>query len=133
MMEYKTCTKEDLQSLLQLRKRLFIRYEDPTTLDIEEAIHTMISSVQGSYEAYTKIIDNREVVGYYHISQGLDYVYDLSFFYVTNNKYTKPILEHILQQVDDAIQITVYMKQSELIDTLESLNFKIKESSLNHR
>lgn len=129
-MEFKYCNKEDVKRLYDLRKQSILRYEDPTVMNIKDALETMLTSLQGSYEGYIKIIDGGKVIGYYHLSEGLDFVYDLSFFYIEKeyrrHGYGKKILNNLQNQVEDSIQVQVYMKNSEFIDFLEANHFHIK-------
>lgn len=129
-MEFKCCDKEDVKRLYDLRKQSILRYEDPTIINIKDALETMLTSLQGSYEGYIKIIDDGNIIGYYHLSEGLDFVYDLTFFYIEKEYrrqgYGKKILKYLQNKVDDRIQIQVYMKNTDLIDFLEANYFHIK-------
>jgi len=82
MMKIKNTTKEELTDINEIEKKLIIRYEDPTVIDINKALKWSITKNEGNYLSYKTVYDEDKIIGWFHVAQDIDFRYELTLLYI---------------------------------------------------
>lgn len=129
-LHYESANKDDFDFLKRIQINYVLRNEDPTVVDLNQILQRIEMNLKSNIETYNKVFLDNVVVGYYRMVENYDFSYDLSFLYVLKEYRNKGIGKEILmclkQEVDDPIQVNIFMKDSELYDFLENQDFYIK-------
>ncbi len=130
-LHYKTSNVDDIDRLLEIQKGHVLRYEDPTIVNVNDVLKRVEMNLRSNIESYTTVWIDNEIVGYYRMVEDYDFYYDLSFLYVLK-EYRRQgigtqIIEHLKQQADDPIHVTVLMNDTNVYDFLTNQNFQIKK------
>ncbi len=130
-LHYKTSNVDDIDRLLEIQKGHVLRYEDPTIVNVNDVLKRVEMNLRSNIESYTTVWIDDEIVGYYRMVEDYDFYYDLSFLYVLK-EYRRQgigtqIIEHLKQQADDPIHVTVLMNDTNVYDFLTNQNFQIKK------
>ena len=129
-LHYESANKDDFDFLKRIQINYVLRNEDPIVVDLNQILQRIEMNLKSNIETYNKVFLDNVVVGYYRMVENYDFSYDLSFLYVLKEYRNKGIGKEILmclkQEVDDPIQVNIFMKDSELYDFLENQDFYIK-------
>jgi GNAT superfamily N-acetyltransferase len=129
-LHYESANKDDFEFLKRIQINYVLRNEDPTVVDLNQILQRIEMNLKSNIESYYKVFLDNDIVGYYRMVENYDFSYDLSFLYVLkeyrNKGVGKEIIEFLRQEVDDPIQVNIFMKDSKLYDFLESQDFYIK-------
>jgi ribosomal protein S18 acetylase RimI-like enzyme len=122
--------REDVEPLYQLEKELILQYEDPTVMDLKQALAWTRTKLEGNWQAGTRILLDGQVIGWYHISQDMDFRYELDSFFLKkewrNQGIGSALLQKILEECDDAVYLYVFQKNRRAVHLYEKYGFEIK-------
>jgi len=132
--EYKSCTKKDINKLYELSKNLINTYENQNA-NFDFIYNWINNKLNNEINDYVQIYYNKLHVGYIHIINDIEL--EIDDFYIFDEYQNKNIgttvLNTIIQNSSKNIFLYVFIKNSKAISFYERCGFKISETIKNSR